>query len=45
MTILLDSLANYMILKLKKWLYKKLEHETINKLKCIISVQKSSHNS
>jgi hypothetical protein len=38
MTILLDSLDDYMILTLKKWLYKKLDHGTINELNYIISI-------
>jgi hypothetical protein len=32
MTTLLDSLGDYMILTLKKLLYKKLDHGTINEL-------------
>jgi hypothetical protein len=40
MTTLLDSLGNYKVLILKKWLYKKSDHETINKFNYIISVQK-----
>jgi hypothetical protein len=40
MTTLLYFLGDYMILTLKKWLYKKSDHETINKLKYIISVQR-----
>jgi hypothetical protein len=39
MTTLLYFLGDYMILILKKWLYKKSDHEIINKLKYIISVQ------
>jgi hypothetical protein len=35
MTILLDSLRDYIILILKKWLYKKLDHGTKNELNCI----------
>jgi hypothetical protein len=37
MTILLDFLGDNMVLQLK-WLYKKLDHGIINKLKYIISV-------
>jgi hypothetical protein len=37
MTMLLYSLGDYMILTLKKWLYKKSDHRTINELKYIIS--------
>jgi hypothetical protein len=40
MITLLDSLRDYMILTLKKWLYKKLDHGTINELKYIISAQR-----
>ncbi len=40
MTTLLDSLGDYMVLTLKKWLYKKLDHGTINELKYIILVQR-----
>jgi hypothetical protein len=40
MTTLLDSLSDYMVLTLKKWLYKKSDHETINELKYTISAQK-----
>jgi hypothetical protein len=36
MTILLDSLGDYMILTLKKWLYKKSDPRKINELKYII---------
>jgi hypothetical protein len=40
MITLLDSLGDYMVLTLKKWLYKKSDHETINELKYIISTQR-----
>jgi hypothetical protein len=40
MMTLLGSLDDYMVLTLKKWLYKKSDHETINELKYIISVQR-----
>jgi hypothetical protein len=33
---LLDSLGDYIVLTLKKWLYKKYDHGTINELKYII---------
>jgi hypothetical protein len=36
-TIFLDSLGDYKVLTLKKCLYKKSDHETINELKNIIS--------
>jgi hypothetical protein len=42
MTILLQSLGDYMVLTVKKCLkiYKKYNHVTINKFKYIISVQR-----
>jgi hypothetical protein len=40
MIILLDSLGDYMLLTLKKWLYEKLEHGTINESNYIISTQR-----
>jgi hypothetical protein len=40
MTILLDSLSDYTVLTLKKWLYKKSDHGTINEFKYIISAQR-----
>jgi hypothetical protein len=40
MTTLLDFLDDYMVLTLKKWLYKKLDHGTINELKYIILAQR-----
>jgi hypothetical protein len=40
MTTSLYSLRDYMILTLKKWLYKKSDHGTINELKYIILVQR-----
>jgi hypothetical protein len=39
MTTLLDSFVDYMILTLK-WLYKKLDHGTINECKYIISAER-----
>jgi hypothetical protein len=36
MTILLDLLSDYMVLKIKKLLYKKLDHVIINEFKYII---------
>jgi hypothetical protein len=46
MTTLLDSLGDYIILTVKKWLYKKLDHGTINELMYIILVQRvvRAHN-
>jgi hypothetical protein len=40
MTTLLDSLGDYMVLTLKKWLHKKSDHGTINEFNNIISVQR-----
>jgi hypothetical protein len=40
MTTLLVSLSDYMVLTLKKWLYKKSDHGIINEIKYIISAQK-----
>jgi hypothetical protein len=40
MTILLDSLVDYIVLTLKKWLYKKSDPKTINELKYIILIQR-----
>jgi hypothetical protein len=40
MTILLDFIGDYMVLTLKKKLYKKLDHVTINELKYIILTQR-----
>jgi hypothetical protein len=40
MITLLDSLGDYMVLKFKKWLYKKSDHGTINELKYIILAQR-----
>jgi hypothetical protein len=40
MTILVSSLGDYMVLTLKKWLYKKSDHEIINKFKYIILAQR-----
>jgi hypothetical protein len=37
MTILLDLLSDYMVLKIKKLLYKKSDHVIINEFKYIIS--------
>jgi hypothetical protein len=37
MTILLDSFDDYMVLTLKKLLYKKSDNETINEFKYITS--------
>jgi hypothetical protein len=39
MTTLFDLLGDYMVLTLK-WLYKKLNHGTVNELKYIISAQR-----
>jgi hypothetical protein len=36
-TTLLDSLDDYIVLILKKWLYMKSDHGSINELKYIIS--------
>jgi hypothetical protein len=46
MTTLLDPLGDYMVLTLKKWLYKKSDHRIIDELKYIISAQRlvMSHN-
>jgi hypothetical protein len=41
MTILLDSFGDYMVLTLRKWLYTKSDHGTINELKYIILVQRA----
>jgi hypothetical protein len=40
MTTLLVPLSDYMVLTLRKGLYKKLDHKTINELKYIISAQR-----
>jgi hypothetical protein len=40
MTTLLDFLCDYMVLTLKKWVYKKLDHGTINEINYIISAQR-----
>jgi hypothetical protein len=40
MTTLLDSLGYYMVLTLKKWLYKKANHGRINEFKYIIFAQR-----
>jgi hypothetical protein len=40
MIILLDSHDYYMVLTLKKWLYKKLDYRTINELNYINSAQR-----
>jgi hypothetical protein len=39
MIMLLDSLGDYMVLTLKNWLYKKLNHRALNKINYIISTQ------
>jgi hypothetical protein len=46
MTILLDSFGDYMVLTLRKWLYMKSDHGTINELKYIILFQRAvvDHN-
>jgi hypothetical protein len=40
MTTLLYSLGDYMVLTLKKWLYKKSDHGTINEFNYVISIQR-----
>jgi hypothetical protein len=40
MTILLYTIGDYMVLILKKWLYKKSDHGTVNEPKYIIFVQR-----